>query len=201
MRATGSSLSTSPRLHQQSLPSQPTPGSRLAKVATQRRFLEILRPSPSQLCLWERSSNTSQRTIRNASSSAVSGRILVHGVGSNKKNPLGMEFQFRRGSDHECRDEAKAILGYSSSPWFTRLRYLLTAFWTLSKKFMAASPPCSGRWFFSSSVVSSFPSHRSFRRRFIAYIFLVYDEPSGGQSGSWLRSTFISSGVAGAHRC
>ena len=46
-----------------------------------------------------------------------------------------------KGSDHGCRDEAKAILGYSSSPWFTRLvpclllpsaqfpRGLQTAFW------------------------------------------------------------------------
>ena len=113
-----SRFSTSARFHQQSLSPQLRPGSRLATVA--RHW-----PSPSQLFLWQASSRTSWHhcrwTVRSTEVSAVSDRILVHSVGSNKQGPWRWRFNFSKECDQECRDEVKAMLEYSSSPWFTRL--------------------------------------------------------------------------------
>ena len=81
------------------------------RLQKQRRLLAIHWPSPSQLYWWQASSRTSWHhcrwTIRNTSCFAVSDRILVHSVGSNKQ---GCEE-----SDQECQDEVKATLEYSSS--------------------------------------------------------------------------------------
>ena len=60
-----------------------------------------------------------------------------------------MSFQFRR-----KRDEAKAILEYSSSPWFTRLSFSPDSLMDSFRKVHGFDIPYSRRWLLSSNYLS-----------------------------------------------
>ena len=98
----------------------------------------------------------SQRTVRNASSSAVSAWQQSQGAGSKQAKPLGMAFQFGRKVIKSVEMKQKQ----SSSTLHHQVIVVSRQSHGRFRKVHGFVLPCSRRWFLSSPIVSSFTSRR-----------------------------------------